>query len=101
MAQPDDEPRSRVRSILLGVGIGAGVGVAGLALAFSVIAIPLFALASTEPDSGLDRGLVRRGLFGIALPFGVITGVVVGVLVGVWYARGGRLPTERASIHGR
>jgi hypothetical protein len=96
-----DEPRSRVRSVLLGLGIGTGVGVAGIAVAFSIVAIPLFILASTEPGSGLDRDLVRTGLFRIALPFGAVTGIVIGTLVGVWYARGGRLPTDRTSIHGR
>jgi hypothetical protein len=96
-----DEPRSRARSVLLGVGIGTGVGVAGIAVAFSIIAIPLFIVASTEPGSGLDRDLVRTGLFQIALPFGAVTGIVIGTLVGVWYARGGRLPTDRTSIHGR
>jgi hypothetical protein len=87
--------------VLLGLGIGTGGGVAGIAIAFSIIAIPLFILASTEPDQGLDRDLVRTGLFQVALPFGLLTGIVVGVLVGIWYGRGGRLPTDRASIHGR
>jgi len=90
---------SRSRSILLGVGIGLGVGVAGIAMAFSVIAIPIFIVASTEPGSGLNRDLVRKGLFQVALPFGLVAGVVVGTMVGFWYARGGRLPTDRTPIH--
>lgn len=94
-------PRTRLRSVLLALGIGTGVGVAGVAMAFSIIAIPLFIVASTEPGSGVDRGLVRKGLFHIALPFGLVAGVGAGVLVGVWYARGGRLPTDRTPIHGR
>lgn len=94
------EPRSRVRSVLLGLGIGLGVGVAGVAIAFSIVAIPLFILASTEPDSGLDRDLVRTGLFKVALPFGLIAGIAAGVVVGIWYARGGRLPRDRSPIHG-
>ena len=93
-------PRSKVRSVLLGLGIGFGVAVAAMALAFSIIAVPMFLLASTEGDSGLDRSLVRTGLFAIALPFGVLVGTVVGSIVGVWYARGGRLPTDRTPIHG-
>lgn len=91
-------PPSRLRSVLLGIGVGAGVGVAAIAIAFSIVAIPLFVLASTEPGSGLNRDLVRTGLFKVAVPVGAVTGVIVGVLVGVWYARGGRLPTDRTPL---
>ncbi len=80
--------------MLLGVGIGLGMAVAGIAIAFSIVAIPLFIVASTEPGSGLNRDLVRTGLFKIAVPFGVVTGIAAGVLVGLWYARGGRLPAR-------
>jgi hypothetical protein len=96
---PGAVPRSKVRSALLGAGVGLGVGVAGMAIAFSIVAVPMFLLASTEGDAGLDRGLVRTGLFLVAMPFGVLTGLVAGVVVGVWYARGGRLPTDRTRIH--
>lgn len=99
-AQAPAEPRSRVRSVLLGVGIGVGVGVAAMAIAFSIIAIPLFIVASTEPGSGLDRSLVRTGLFKVALPVGLVAGLAAGVVVGLWYARGGRLPSDRTPIHG-
>jgi hypothetical protein len=110
-AEPEPEPvprhrapahkrRGRGRSTLLGLGVGLGVGVAAIAIAFSIIAIPLYMIASTEPGSGLDRDLVRKGLFFVALPFGAIAGTGIGVLVGVWYGRGGRLPVERSSIHG-
>lgn len=92
-------PRSRWRSVLLGVGIGAGVAVAAVAIAFSIIAIPLYIVASTEPGSGLDRTLVRRGLFQVALPFGLVAGIAAGVAIGVWYGRGGRLPDDRTPIH--
>jgi len=92
--------RSKTRAALLGISIGVGVGVAAMAIAFSIVAVPMFLLASTEGDSGLDRDLVRTGLFVIALPFGVLVGVGVGAVVGVWYARGGRLPTDRTPIHG-
>ncbi len=92
-------PTSRVRSLLLGVGIGTVVGIAAIALAFSIIAIPLYLIASTEPGSGLDRDLVRKGLFQVAIPFGFLAGATVGVLVGAWYARGGRLPVGHTSIH--
>jgi hypothetical protein len=93
-------PRSRLSSVLLGLGIGTGVGVAVMAVAFSIVAIPMFILASTEPDSGLDRSLVRTGLFKVALPMGLVAGIAAGVVVGIWYARGGRLPTDRTPIHG-
>lgn len=93
------EPPSRVRSLLLGLGIGSGVGVATMAIAFSIVAIPMFILASTEPDSGLDRSLVRTGLFKVALPLGLVAGIAAGVAVGLWYSRGGRLPTDRTPIH--
>ncbi len=86
--------------MLLGLGIGLGVGVAAMAVAFSIVAIPMFILASTEPDSGLDRSLVRTGLFKVALPLGLVAGIAAGVVVGIWYARGGRLPTDRTPING-
>lgn len=98
--QPAVERRSKFRSILLGVGVGLGMTVAAMAIAFSIVAIPLFVVASTEPGSGLDRSLVRTGLFKIALPFGLVAGLAAGTVVGVWYARGGRLPTDRTPIHG-
>jgi hypothetical protein len=101
-AEPEPAPprRSAVRSVLLGAAIGLGVAVAATAIAFSIVAVPMFLLASTEGDSGLDRDLVRTGLFAVAVPFGVLVGVVVGTVVGVWYGRGGRLPTDRTPIHG-
>lgn len=93
-----DGRRPRLRSVLLGVGIGTGVGVAGVAIAFSIVAIPLFIVASTEPGSGLNRDLVRTGLFKVAVPFGAVAGIAAGILVGLWYARGGRLPRDRTPI---
>lgn len=89
---------SRTRSTLLGLAVGLGVGIAAIAIAFSIVAIPLFVVASTEPDNGLDRDLVRTGLFKVAVPLGVVTGIVVGVAVGLWYGRGGRLPRDRTSL---
>ena len=61
-----------------GLGIGLAVMVAAAGLAFSIVAIPLFFVASTEPGSGLDRDLVSKGLFYVALPFGAIAGLVGG-----------------------
>lgn len=86
------------RSALLGVAVGLAVAVAGIAIAFSIIAIPLFIVASTEPGSGLDRDLVRTGLFKVALPFGLVAGLATGIAVGVWYGRGGRLPRDRTPL---
>lgn len=101
-AAPVDEPAhpvaSRRRAALVGLGMGVAVGLAAVGIAFSIVAIPMFVVASTEPGSGLNRHLVRTGLFQVAVPFGVVTGVVVGLLVGVWYARGGRLPTDRTPL---
>jgi hypothetical protein len=86
-------------STLLAVGVAVGVAVAAIGIVFSIIAVPLYALAATDPASGLDRALVRRGLFGVALPVGVLVGIAVGVAVGIWYGRGGRLPQDRAPLH--
>ncbi len=84
---------------MLGFVIGAGVSIACAAIAFSVIAVPLYALASAEPGSGLNRDLIRKGLFNVALPFGLVAGIGVGCIVAVWYARGGRLPQDRTPLH--
>lgn len=91
---------SGLRAVLVGGAIGFAVAVASIAIAFSIIAIPLFIVASTEPGSGLDRTLVRRGLFQVALPFGLVAGTATGIAVGIWYGRGGRLPRDRTPIHG-
>lgn len=91
--------RSRLRSVLLGLGVGLAVLVAGVGIAYSVVAIPLYLVASTDPGQGLDRDLVRKGLLYVALPFGTISGVLGGVAVGVWYGRGGRLPRGHDGIH--
>jgi hypothetical protein len=97
-----DEPRrSRLRSTLLGVGVGVATGIATVGLALSIVAIPLFLLATTDPDHGVDRSLVRTGLVDVAIPAGLVTGLVVGVIVGIWYGRGGRLPTDRTPLHDR
>lgn len=73
--------------------------VAGVAVAYSVVAIPLYLVASTDPGQGLDRDLVRQGLVYVALPFGLISGIAGGVVVGVWYGRGGRLPRHHDGIY--
>jgi hypothetical protein len=93
--------RSRLRSVLLGLGVGLATGVAAMGLALSVVAIPLFLLATTDPEHGVDRHLVRTGLLDVALPIGLLTGLLVGIAVGVWYGRGGRLPTDRTPLHDR
>lgn len=93
-------PRSRLRAASLGLGVGLAVLLAGTAVAFSIVAIPLYMLASTDPDHGLDRDLVRKGLLYVALPFGLVSGVIGGVIVGTWYGRGGRLPRHREGLYG-
>ena len=79
-------PPSLTRSIL----IGAVVAVAVAAIVFFLIAIPFYTLASFEPNGGVDRPIIRTGLFRIALPVGVVVGVVAGAVAGRWLHRGGR-----------
>jgi hypothetical protein len=95
--EPTKKPR--LRSVLLGLAIGLSVAFASAAIAFSIIALPMYTLASTEPGSGVNRDLIRKGLFDVAIPFGLITGVAAGVLVTTWYARGGRLPKDRTPLY--
>ncbi|MFP5321951.1 MAG: hypothetical protein ACLGIC_08900 [Acidimicrobiia bacterium] len=85
-ATPPDAraPRPLARSIAIGVGIGLGAA----AIAFFLIAIPFYTLASFEPN-GLDRPIVRTGLFRIALPVGALIGVAVGVASARWARKGG------------
>lgn len=88
-----EEPNDLQRGVWLVGAVGIGVGIAVAGLAYSIIAIPLYVLAQTDPD-GLDRPMIRDAFFRIALPAGIVAGVVVGAVVGVWYARGGRLPDD-------
>jgi hypothetical protein len=81
---PEREARPLGRSIAIGVGVAVGVA----AIAFFVIAIPFYTLASLEPN-GLDRPIVRTGLFRIAMPVGALVGVASGVAAGWWARRGG------------
>ena len=83
------------RSVLLAVAVGLAVTLIAIAIAFSIFAMPFFALARfAEPGSGLDRPLVRTGLFRIAIPAGLLLGTLTGVAVARWYRRGGHLPRE-------
>ena len=95
MAAPDaTSAEARVtRPLGRSVLIGAGVGIAAAAIAFFLIAIPFYTLASFEPN-GLDRPVVRTGLFRIALPVGVVLGLVVGAVSGRWYHQGGTWTTD-------
>lgn len=77
-------PRSLGRSIALGVGIGVGVA----AICFFLIAIPFYTLASFEPN-GIDRPIVRTGLFKVALPVGLLVGLASGIASTRWLRRGG------------
>lgn len=84
-------PLRRGAGLVAAIAVGVGIAVAGLT--YSVLAIPIYVLAQTDPD-GLDRPLIRTAFFNVALPAGVVAGIAAGVLVGLWYARGGRLPDD-------
>ena len=86
-----EEPEHERRGVWLVGAVAVGVALAVAGLTYSVLGIPLYVLAQTDPD-GLDRPMIRTAFFNIALPAGVLAGVVAGVLVGRWYGRGGRLP---------
>lgn len=91
---PPDESEtasSMRRAVLIGLGIGIGTGL----LAFFLIAIPFYTLASFEPN-GMDRPIIRTGLFRIALPVGAVVGIVVGSISGRWVHRGGKWPTSES-----
>lgn len=85
---PPVATEARPRSLARSIGIGAAIGLAAAAIAFFLIAIPFYTLASFEPN-GLDRPIVRTGLFRIALPVGALIGLAVGVAAGWWMRRGG------------
>ena len=92
MAPPDETPApspALSRSIALGVVIAVALA----ATVFFLIAIPFYTLASFEPN-GIDRPIVRTGLFRIALPVGAVVGVVGGAVAGRWLHRGGRWTAE-------
>ena len=78
-------PRPLLRSVLMGAAIGVGVA----AIVFFLIAIPFYTLASFEPN-GVDRPIIRTGLFRIALPVGALVGLVSGAAASRWFRRGGR-----------
>ena len=81
----------------MAIGVAVGVGLSSMAIAFSIVAVPVFALANLD-GNGLDRPSIRTAL-AVAVIFGIVAGLTVGVIVGVWYARGGRLPTDRTPFH--
>jgi hypothetical protein len=92
---PAAAPAGRLRAAGLGGAVGFAVAIAATALAFSIIAMPLYLLARSDSDGGVDEGLIRGGLFAVAVPLGLVAGIVAGVLVSIWYVRGGRLPRDR------
>lgn len=82
----NDPPKRPVGvSVLLGVVIG----VASAAIVYFLVAIPIYLVASFEAN-GLDRPIIRTGLFRVAMPVGAIVGLVSGVVSGRWLRRGGR-----------
>ena len=84
-SSPDSDRRPLGVSLLLGVVIG----VATAAIVYFLIAIPICLVASFE-SNGLDRPIIRTGLFRVALPLGVVVGVITGVVSGRWLRRGER-----------
>ncbi len=87
MAPPTaPEPTTRPLGRAIAIAVAVGIGIA--AISFVVIAIPFYTLASFEPN-GLDRPIVRTGLFRIAVPVGLLLGVVIGAITGRWLRRGG------------
>jgi hypothetical protein len=90
---------TRMRAVALGAAVAFAAMVAATAIAFSIIALPLYVAARGESGDGLDRDLIRMGLFVIAVPAGALTGVVCGTLVTVWSLRGGRLEREPPSLY--
>lgn len=88
-ASPSSARASRGRSITIGVTVAVAVA----ATVFFLIAIPFYTLASFEPN-GIDRPIVRTGLFRVALPVGLVVGIVCGAVAGRWVYRGGRWTVE-------
>lgn len=78
-----------VRSVARGVALAVGLA----AITFFLIAIPFYTLASFE-SNGIDRPIVRTGLFRIALPVGILVGIVGGSVIGRWLHKGGRWTLE-------
>ncbi len=95
-AEPAEPPASAnpARTVALVLGVAASVGAAVVGVVYAIIAIPLYALAQSDPH-GLDRPVFRDALFHVAIPAGLVIGLGIGALIGVWYHRGGRLPTDR------
>lgn len=81
----DSERRPLGVSLLLGVVIG----VATMAIVYFLIAIPIYLVASFE-SNGLDRPIIRTGLFRVAMPVSAVVGLVTGVVSGRWLRRGER-----------
>jgi uncharacterized membrane protein (DUF485 family) len=85
---PNPAPVAAPRSLGRSVAVGLAVGIGAAAICFFLIAIPFYTLASFEPN-GIDRPIVRTGLFKVALPVGLLVGLAAGVASGVWARRGG------------
>ena len=93
MAEPDADAPTAHRGMLRSVLVGAAIGVGIAATVFFLIAIPFYTLASFEPN-GIDRPIIRTGLFRIALPVGALVGVAAGAVAGRWFRRGGAWTTD-------
>jgi hypothetical protein len=86
----DEAARRSFRAALVGLAVAVGLGVAATAVVFAIVAIPIHVVGSD--DGGVDRDLVRLGLFAIAAPIGSLLGLVAGAVAARWYRRGATLP---------
>lgn len=82
----DDSARRPLGVSLL---LGVVIGIATAAIVYFLIAIPIYLVASFE-SNGLDRPIIRTGLFRVALPVGIVVGSITGVVSGRWLRRGER-----------
>jgi hypothetical protein len=95
--EADAPPRHRWALVL---AAAVGVGLAMLGVVYGIVAIVVYPAAMSSAD-GLDSPFVRTAFLRVALPAGIVSGLAAGAIVGAWLARGGRLPTDRASMFDR
>lgn len=87
-----DDPAGSVpeqRPLGVSILLAVVIGVATAAIVYFLIAIPIYLVASFE-SNGLDRPIIRTGLFRVAMPVGLVVGIVAGAVSGRWLRRGDR-----------